>query len=151
MLYEVITDIALFALLSNIKNRIGTSHRIGHLLTVNHKVAFSRKKSDLHEGQLNLKLLSPLGINNELSVSQLALNYGFRKGKLSKEVEALLSPTKFNLILHPFTNGSAREWGINKFIGLANSLPSTDFEIFISGTEKELAQAAPLLRQAPHA
>ena len=46
-----------------IKNRIGTSHRLYHWFTCNQRINFTRKNSKLHEAQLNLKLLPPLGID----------------------------------------------------------------------------------------
>ena len=46
-------EIAKLAKQAKIPNRIGTSHRLFHLNTCNHRPNFTRKKSDLHESQLN--------------------------------------------------------------------------------------------------
>jgi heptosyltransferase-3 len=43
---------------AGISRRIGTSRRLFHWLTCNEKVSFTRKGSDLHESELNLKLLA---------------------------------------------------------------------------------------------
>ena len=47
---------------SNIGARVGTANRWYHWLYVNKKIFFSRKKSKLHEAQLNFKLLEGIGI-----------------------------------------------------------------------------------------
>jgi heptosyltransferase III len=46
----------------------------------------------------------------------------------------LIDPTKFNLILHPKSKGSAMEWGLPNFTKLISILPKTKFKIFVSGT-----------------
>lgn len=124
-----------------IATRIGTSHRVYNWLTCNKLVGVGRKNSDLHEAQLNLKLLKPLGISVDFEPQQLAAFYGFKNIKpLPTKFEALLDKNKFNLILHPKSNGSAREWGLDNFEKLIDLLPTEKFKIFISGskTEKEL-------------
>jgi len=45
--------------------RIGTSHRIYHLITCNKLINLGRKNSKLHEAQLNLKMLESLNINTD--------------------------------------------------------------------------------------
>ena len=43
-------------------------------------------------------------------------DYGLtRLARLPPEVEGLLDPQRFNLILHPKSRGSAREWGLENF------------------------------------
>lgn len=121
--------------------RIGTSHRVYNWLTCNKLVSVGRKNSDLHEAQLNLKLSKPLGISADFELQQLAAFYGFENIKpLPNKFETLLDKNKFNLILHPKSNGSAREWGLDNFERLIKLLPPEKFKIFISGskTEKEL-------------
>jgi ADP-heptose:LPS heptosyltransferase len=123
--------------------RIGTSHRVYNWLTCNKRVSVGRKNSDLHEAQLNLKLLKPLGISADYQPQQLAAFYGFESIQpLPNHFEALLDKNKFNLILHPKSNGSAREWGLGNFEKLIALLPPENFKVFISGskTEKDLLQ-----------
>ncbi|MBI2279758.1 MAG: glycosyltransferase family 9 protein [Bacteroidetes bacterium] len=118
--------------------RIGTFGRLHHILTCNKKVLFSRKKSDLHESQLNLKLLSPLGITQHFELNELATLYGFeKKPSLKPELQHLIDPNRFNLILHPKSKGSAKEWGLDNYLELTNLLPKNQFKIFISGTAEE--------------
>ncbi|MFA8300087.1 MAG: glycosyltransferase family 9 protein [Hyphomicrobiales bacterium] len=118
--------------------RIGTSGRLYHYLTCNKLLKFSRKKSDLHEGQLNFKLLSPLGFNGTIETTELNSLYGFNSSyELNKEITDLIDKSKFNIILHPKSKGSAREWGITNFVELMNLLPQDKYKIFVSGTEDE--------------
>lgn len=130
--------IATLAKQAGIKYRLGTTNRTFHWLTCNKLVRLSRKKSDLHEAQLNIGLLKPLGIKIIPPVSELAKFYQFKTTtQLSEQFANLLSSHHFNIILHPKSNGSGREWGLNRFKELIELLPPNKFNIFISGSDKE--------------
>lgn len=123
---------------ANISQRIGTSHRLYYLLTCNKLVNFSRKKSDLHEAQLNFKLLAPLGFKNIPTTAELIQYYGFNRiNQLPANIKKRLSDSKINVILHPKSQGSAREWGLPNFERLIELLPENKFQIFVTGTAKE--------------
>jgi len=125
---------------AKIKHRIGTSHRLYHLLTCNHRPNFTRKNSDLHEAQLNTKLLTPFGINQDNSLSELSIIANFTKlPSLTENFKILLNTDKKNLIFHCKSQGSALEWGVGNFINLAKSLNQAHFNIFFTGTETESA------------
>ena len=131
-------NIAKIAKQAGIRNRIGTTHRIFHWTTCNKLLSFSRKKSDLHEAQLNTKLLKPLGIDRKFNLDELGSYYGFSRVKdLDEKFTDLLSKDKFNLILHSKSKGSAREWGLDNFKKLIQILPKDKYQIFLSGTEEE--------------
>jgi ADP-heptose:LPS heptosyltransferase len=131
-------EIAELAKKAKIKTRIGTSGRLYHYYTCNKLVKFSRKRSDLHEAQLNLKLIKPLGWNKELSLLEIEEYYGFnKKPVLTKELKLLIDPEKTNLILHPKSKGSAREWGLQNYQQLIDLLDKTKYKIFVTGTEEE--------------
>jgi len=131
-------ELARLAKKAKIKHRIGTSHRLYHLLTCNHRPNFTRKNSDLHEAQLNTKLLTPFGINKYYSLNELSVISNFTKlPSLSENFKILLNTDKKNLIFHCKSQGSALEWGVDNFINLAKSLNQADFNIFFTGTEKE--------------
>lgn len=131
-------ELARLAKKAKIKHRIGTSHRLFHLNTCNHRPNFTRKKSDLHESQLNTKLLSPFGIKSSFSLEDLTGYLGFENiPELPEKFANLLNPNKVNFILHPKSQGSAIEWGVDRFIELAKELNSEKFEVFFTGTEKE--------------
>lgn len=115
--------------------RIGTSHRFFHWLTCNKLVNLGRKNSNLHEARLNLELLKPLGINSFPYTSDLWKYYGWEK---SSEVPFdALSKSKFNLIFHIKSKGSAKEWASKNFQMLAEALDPDKFQIIISGTQEE--------------
>ncbi|HXA00716.1 MAG TPA: glycosyltransferase family 9 protein [Cytophagaceae bacterium] len=129
--------IARAAYKSNIPVRIGSSHRFYHWLYCNKKINFSRKNSSLHEAELNQKLLEPLGIIRR-PATEIAGFYGMEKiTRLNQNQSALLDKNKFNLILHPKSKGSAREWPLDNYLALINNLPAQKFQVFITGTEQE--------------
>jgi len=116
--------------------RIGTTNRLFHWTTCNKLVRLSRKNSVLHESQLNLKLLSPLGIKENFSLGRIADSFGLdRIQPLGPSVASLIDPGKYNLILHPKSQGNGREWGLPNFVNLINLLDKDKYRIFISGTD----------------
>ena len=118
--------------------RIGPSSRFYYWMTCNKRVYFSRKKSDLHEAQLNLNLLKPFNIELNNDLKYLREMTGFScKEPLPSHLQSVLAPNKFNLIIHPFTNGHTREWSVSHFIQLINELPVEKFNIIITGSKKE--------------
>ncbi len=130
--------IATAAKRAKIPLRVGTSHRMYHLLTCNKLLNFSRKNADLHEAQLNVKLLEGIGINLQPSLIDLITCYGLKlPASAPAKFDSLLNTTKFKLILHPKSHGSAREWGLDNFKKLIDILLPHPISIFISGSEKE--------------
>lgn len=130
--------------------RIGTTNRIYHWLTCNKLVKLGRRKSSLHEAQLNLKLLQGLGIDREYSLQEISEYFGLeRLQTLDKRFLALIEKDKFNLILHPKSQGSGREWPIDNFIRLINSLDPERYKIFVSGTLKERESIQPIFDAVP--
>lgn len=123
---------------AGIDHRIGTSHRAFHILTCNHMVNFTRKRSHLHEAQLNTKLLKPFGIKKLFPLDTLTQYLGFSSiPTLSDDLKKLLDPTKKKLVLHPKSQGSAIEWGVDKFVQLAKALDPEQWQVFFTGTENE--------------
>lgn len=120
--------------------RIGTTNRLYHWFTCNKLIKLSRKNSSLHEAQLNIKLLAAFNINTDYSLSEIQTFSGFNRIKpLPERFKHFISNEKYNLILHPKSQGSAREWGLENFIALIKSLDKNKFNILISGTSKERA------------
>ena len=125
--------------------RIATGRRLQTITKCNKLVFFTRKNSELHESQLNLKLLSPLGIKDTFSTTELAKLYGFVIPK-SVNVESVLQKAniqvnqdhnKKRIILHPLSQGSAVEWGLKNFQQLIDILDPNKYEVFITGTKSE--------------
>ncbi|MBA7554048.1 hypothetical protein ES705_46660 [subsurface metagenome] len=129
--------IARIAKKASITNRIGTSHRTYHWLTCNKSINFSRRKSDLHEAQLNCILLKPLEINIP-PIEKFWQYYGFENPEETKKIFGqLLDSKRKNIVLHPKSKGTAREWGLENFERLIRLLPEDQFKIFITGTQDE--------------
>ncbi|MBK6835655.1 MAG: hypothetical protein IPG89_15815 [Bacteroidetes bacterium] len=96
------TEIAQLIKKAGVQFRIGTTNRAYHWLKCNKLIKLSRKNSNLHEAQLNCKLLSAVGINEEFSLAELATNYGFTKHlALPQKHKELLSKNKKTLSYTP--------------------------------------------------
>jgi heptosyltransferase III len=150
--------------------RIATSHRWFTGFYCNDLLHFSRMNSGLHEAQLNLKMLAPLGVTDEFPLAEIPDYYGLtklasgfrpqasglpfptpspspkREGSKSNLVSGIRHPASgiqhpasasFNLILHPKSKGSAREWGLDNYSKLIDLLPQEKFKIFITGTVED--------------
>jgi heptosyltransferase-3 len=131
---------------ANIPIRIGTRNRLFHWLTCNRLVALSRRHSPLHEAQLNLQLLAPLGYTATLPLAEVAdLVRLLPAVPLAPQWQALLAarvPDQLTVILHPRSRGSAREWGLANFGRLAQLLHTAGHLVFVTGTADEGAELA---------
>jgi ADP-heptose:LPS heptosyltransferase len=132
--------------------RIGTSHKWFHWLDCNQLVHFSRYHSSLHEAQANFRLLEPFGLKEIPGIAELS-----RLAALQPDPHAVarmnFEDGRFNLLIHPKSNGNGREWPLEHFARLAQLLASrTDIRLWITGSQAEgelLQRAAPgLLAQA---
>ncbi|MFT3884261.1 MAG: glycosyltransferase family 9 protein [Flavobacteriales bacterium] len=129
-------DVARWAKAAGIPRRIGTSHRWWHWTTCNERVSFTRKGSDLHEAQLNIKLLAPFGIPMPGNVQDLVPWIGLQVLSAPADVCALLRPDRRNVILHPL-KGSGVEWGLKNFAALIRSLDPQRYHVLLTGTAAE--------------
>jgi len=133
-----VKEIARLVKKAKIPIRIGTSHRVYHLNTCNKLINLGRKNSDLHEAQLNVKLLAPLGIKDEMSKDDIPGLYGFHsEGTLTPDGISALDDSRFNLIIHPRSKGSAREWGVENYVQLLKLLPQDTFNVILTGTKED--------------
>ncbi|HWY98910.1 MAG TPA: glycosyltransferase family 9 protein [Bacteroidia bacterium] len=127
-------EVAWLARKAGIPLRIGTSHRSYHWLYCNKLLSFSRKRSNLHEAQLNFKLAEPLGLDVPELVD-LKNSYGLtRVPQINTDI---LDKSRFNLIIHPKSRGNGREWDWKHYNRLVEILPKEQFKIFVTGTEEE--------------
>ncbi|WP_114778221.1 glycosyltransferase family 9 protein [Botryobacter ruber] len=121
--------------------RVGTRSRWYHWLTCNKLVSLSRKNSDLHESQLNMLLLTGAGVKVFPALQDMHLFYGFTKiDPLPEWLQQLLvrdNPEQLNIILHPKSRGSGREWSLVHYSKLAKKLHKLGHQVFITGTAKE--------------
>lgn len=122
--------------------RLGTAHRIYNWRYCNKLSFFSRKSSDHHESQLNLKLIESLSsqfkINFELNKIREYLNLNLNyPSQYFNDINQYISEDKFNLIIHPKSFGSAMEWPLELFRELVESLDRTKYNVIVTGTKKE--------------
>ncbi|MBD2714401.1 glycosyltransferase family 9 protein [Microvirga sp. STR05] len=133
--------IARLAQQAGIPVRIGTRNRWFHWLTCNRLVALSRRHSPRHEAQLNLTLLQPLLPAAVPSLPEVAALMRLTPQKpLAANLQQLLAasrPEQLNVILHPRSRGSAREWGLEHFGTLARLLHHAGHRVFVTGTAAE--------------
>ncbi len=127
-------QIAQWAARAKIQVRIGTSHRLFHWFYANRKVGFSRKKSALHESELNQKLLAPLGIHGIIPKEQL---YPYVQWETNLQPKFNFGHGKKKLIFHTKSKGSAKDWPLSNYLELAKRFPASEFAIYITGTKAE--------------
>ena len=128
--------IAQLAKKAKTKIRIGTSHRLYHLWNCNKTVSFTRKKSDLHESQLNHELLRAFGLKEIPSLKTIIKTTKFfspKKVSLPVDLSSLTDLT----VLHPKSKGSAVEWPIGRYFELASVLSKQGKTIVFTGTQSE--------------
>lgn len=129
--------VAKLAKQAGIRERVGTSNRLWHWWTCNRLLFFSRKRSDDHEAQLNLKMLARYGVP-AYERNQIGALYDLgRLPALPDHLAERIDPKRFNLILHPKSKGSAREWHAAKYRDLCRHLPADRFQVFVTGTAAE--------------
>lgn len=123
---------------AGIPRRIATAGRAASWNFATHRIWFSRKSSDLHESQLNFRLLRPLGFGRIPELSEIETLYGIApQAELPAEVARMVNDSRTKVILHPLSKGSAVNWGLASFAELTRLLPSDRFVVFITGTEAE--------------
>ncbi len=133
-------EIASLAKKSGIPFRIGTSHRPYHFLTCNVRPNFTRKKSELHESQLNFELLRSLGLEKIPALNEISewmTSFKAPTNRLPEDLDSFLSKQERTILLHPKSQGSALEWGMKNYIQLAELLLKEGFGVIFTGTEKE--------------
>jgi heptosyltransferase III len=130
--------IAYAARAARIPLRIGTSHRWYHWATCNELEHFSRRRSALHESQLNVRLARRLLPDAVPSLESLGcLTTLVPQVPLPRDIEALLDPSRTIIVLHPGSGGSGREWPLDSWRELAWSMEPSDTQLLISGSAAE--------------
>jgi heptosyltransferase-3 len=123
---------------AHIRYRIGTTGRLHHWFNCNRLVRMTRKNSDLHEAQLNIKLLKPLGVDGNIPLKEISSLMNFSStNDLPSWLQSKLDSSKYKLVIHPKSNASAREWSLENYSELIKSLPHVKFQFIITGGENE--------------
>ena len=130
-------ELARWAHQARIPMRIGTAHRWWHWTNCNVRVRFTRKRSDLHEAQLNTRLLAPFGMEDPPTLSVLAAHAGFNAPVPDGSVRALLRADRRTVIIHPHSKGSAVEWGLDRFARLVEMMDPDRYQVVVTGTSAE--------------
>ncbi len=148
-----VKEIAQLAKAARVPIRVGTRNRLWHWFTCTNLIKLSRKNSDLHESQLNIKLLSFLDIETNIGLNVVQECYGFtRVTPLANELFInMLDKKKTKVILHPRSKGSAKEWGLANFSKLIGQLSPEKFQVFISGTKEDGIQLDQFIKENPTA
>jgi heptosyltransferase III len=145
-------SIAALAFRARVRHRAGTRSRWYHWFFCNHLLNLPRQNSNLHESQLNLRMLKFMGIREWFSLKEIPTYYGFENlPELEERFSDLLDPARVNLILHPRSKGSAAEWGLANFGELISLLPSKKYKIFISGTSEDERRMKEFISMFPEA
>jgi heptosyltransferase-3 len=144
-------EIAAWAKQVGIPIRIGTRNRFYHWLQCNKLVNVSRRNSAEHEASLNLALVKGVFDLPVVNQNSLFEYYGLSpKHALENRHATLLDKERVNVILHPKSKGSAREWPLHKWKALAESLPPEKFKIFVSGGPEEALELISVFPQEAH-
>lgn len=130
-------EVAAWCKHAGIPRRIGTAHRWWHWLTCTHKPRFSRKNSALHEAQLNVKLLAPLGVNDTPGLEALSALTGFLPPAPDAWTQGFLRPDHIRVVLHTLSKGSAVEWGLDRYAALIHALDAARYQVLLTGTPEE--------------
>ena len=165
-----VKEICEAAKLAKIPLRIATAGRFFTWFTCNRLLHIPRKNSNLHEAQLNLKMLKGLGIDREFTLEEIGALYGLTGGQVERRTGGKAENEKLknknyefpelsrinrqssivnrqSLILHPKSKGSAREWGLDNFSRLIELLAEDEFDILVTGTKEEGAMMQEFLKK----
>lgn len=129
-------EILIAAKTAKIVQRIGTVRRWTAVRTINKPLFYSRKGSDLHEAQLNLRMAEGIGIKRGYTLSAIAQLYGLKAPRLAENYWKKIKGKRI-VVLHPKSHGSALEWPLKKFADLTEILVKANYAVAITGTAKE--------------
>lgn len=142
---------AFAAYLAGVRNRIGTAFRIYSFL-FNFKIKGHRKVSEYHEAEYNTRMVeSSLGmkVKTELVSPYVDPYLRIKMEDLANELG--LDPGRKNIIIHPGSGGSARDYPVEKFAKTAKLLSDKNkYNIIITGSEDEKSSALTIKNICPN-
>ena len=127
--------IAVAAKQAGIPLRSGVWGRLYHWFNCNHKVWLSRAHSLHHEAYLNLLLLAKvlnIACPDDALMRQQVVNWSGIRLTANPDT----APTK-DIVLHPYSRGSGREWPIVNFAELARLMVNDGWHPMIGGTAQD--------------
>ena len=136
-------DLARAAYQARVPVRIGDLDRPGTLRWCNRFAWGRRKWSALHEAQIILRHLKPLGLHCELPLSELkVLTQLSRVTPLEERLRSRLGGDAFNLVIHPKSQKNGREWPAGHFLRLVQLLEGERVRVLLTGLDCELPELA---------
>ena len=143
-------EVAAAARDAGIARRIGTARRWFHWVTCTERVNVSRKRSALHEAQLNLRVAAPLVGDQETSLAALVPHIGLtRTAPLEPSWAARLDRMRTIVLLQPLTGGTVPPWPLERWSALIAQLDPAEFQVWITGSETEAETLRPWLDSLP--
>jgi heptosyltransferase-3 len=127
--------VALWAQRCNIPLRVCNRTHRDTAAHCNQVLFYSNRFSGRHQALSYLQLLRGLGFPAHYSLDDIRPLFGFDLA--NPPVLPALDPERFNLIIHPGSNGHAREWPVEYFCELVQRLPSTRVQVYFTGSAKE--------------
>lgn len=118
--------------------RVGNLFRRRTIVFCNRFVAYGPVRYG-HMLDYSMRHVQALGVSAYPLPSDHRELYGLtRVGAPPEQLQRQLDPGRFNLILHPKSGGSAREWPLEHYLELARTLGKTNaFKLFLTGTQEE--------------
>ncbi len=139
-------EIALGARKAGIPKRTGILGRPYHWTTCTDWIWQTRKKSGLHETELNLALVArAMGVKppQREEIQKRAPEWvGYSTSASPRSTPGLL-----RVLLHPFSFGSGREWPLSHFAETSKALQEAGCEVFVGGSREEGAKLSPEWRE----
>jgi len=133
--------------------RVGDVERPAAARWCNRFVWSRRKWSKLHEAQIVLRHIGPLGLETRLQLSELKLLTRLsRIPALDDSLRRYLCDSSFNLVIHPKSLKNGREWPARHFLRLVELLQDAPIRILLTGMDcerQELLTECPGLLQHP--
>lgn len=123
---------------AKIKYRVGSLRRVHHWFNCNVRIPLSYSALDQYEPLVNMLLLKRFGLaGKQIAPEFFRTTYLQTSKVLPERLRQYFHPQKFNLIIHPYTNGHTNEWPVSHFNDLIKKLSTENVQIFITGTAKE--------------
>ncbi len=132
------TRLAKIAKFAKIPFRVSRLSKPIHLLYSNKLKLMSRRDYSKHESELVNKLLNCFNIDNLPSINEMDEHICLNHPKdITKKAKAFLHAKKFNLILHPGSNGNGKEWSAKYYTELIKELDQQKINVILTGSSAE--------------
>ncbi len=122
---------------AHIPVRIATARRFHTFFKVNYRLWYSRKSADLHEAQLNLKMLEALNCHPSLSLKEIGGRFHFTCGAKAPDGFKHWEKEGFRVLIHPKSHGSAVEYPLDYYTEVIHALTKKGILVGITGTARE--------------